>query len=349
MPPFSSSRAHTRHLARRQSGAALLTAMVIVTLVTTIAASMVWQQWRSVQVEAAERSLTQSQWMLAGALDYGRTILRTDIDKIDDLTEPWALGLAETRISSLLAADKDNTDDSPDAFLSGELIDATARYNLYNLFDRNQATGSQLRQVDPLQLEVLRRLCQYASVAPSMADAIFAALQKAMLGVDAINDPVALAQLGGPAGLKQAPLLPQTLDQLVWLGIDAGTIERLRPWVTVLPEIHSQALTTVNLNTASREVIASVIPGIDLGRAERLVQIRQRNPFQNVSEAMTALGMPAGAAPLTGVAIASDFFEVRGRLRLENRVLAQNYLVRRQNKNLTVQIQESVAGVAGVQ
>lgn len=56
---------------RRQRGAALLTAMVIVTMVTTIAASMVWQQWRAVQVESAERGLVQSQWMLRGALDWG--------------------------------------------------------------------------------------------------------------------------------------------------------------------------------------------------------------------------------------------------------------------------------------
>ena len=32
---------------RTQSGAALLMAMVIVTLVATLAASMVWQQWRA--------------------------------------------------------------------------------------------------------------------------------------------------------------------------------------------------------------------------------------------------------------------------------------------------------------
>ena len=44
---------------RRQRGAALLTAMVIVTLVATLAASMIWQQWRAVQIEAAERSRAQ--------------------------------------------------------------------------------------------------------------------------------------------------------------------------------------------------------------------------------------------------------------------------------------------------
>ena len=43
-----------------QRGAALLLAMLILTLVATLASGMVWQQWRAIQVESAERSRTQS-------------------------------------------------------------------------------------------------------------------------------------------------------------------------------------------------------------------------------------------------------------------------------------------------
>ena len=62
----------------RQRGAALLTAMIIVALVATLAGSMVWQQWRAIQVEAAERARTQPAWILSGALDWARLILRED-------------------------------------------------------------------------------------------------------------------------------------------------------------------------------------------------------------------------------------------------------------------------------
>ena len=60
----------------RQRGAALLTAMIIVTIVATLAAGMVWQQWHSIEVEAAERERSQSHWILSGALDWARLILR---------------------------------------------------------------------------------------------------------------------------------------------------------------------------------------------------------------------------------------------------------------------------------
>ena len=107
--PCCGRRRHDAAAARaQQAGAALLTAMIIVTLVATLAASMVWQQWRAVQVEAAERARTQSAWILAGALDWARLILREDARSggADHLGEPWAVPLAEARLSTFLAADR---------------------------------------------------------------------------------------------------------------------------------------------------------------------------------------------------------------------------------------------------
>ena len=60
---------------RGARGAALLTAMLTVTLVASLAAAALWQQWRSVEVEAAERARSQSLWVLTGALDWARPTL----------------------------------------------------------------------------------------------------------------------------------------------------------------------------------------------------------------------------------------------------------------------------------
>ena len=321
-------------LRHRRRGAALLMAMVIVTLVTTVAASMVWQQWRAVQVEAAERSLTQSQWILKGALDWGRLILREDAKNggADHLGEPWAVELAEARLSSFLSADKDNTDDAPEAFLSGKISDVTARYNLRNLIN---ADGD----VDPQELAVLRRLCEYATLAPSMADGIAQALRRAKLATVADEAPQALEKLGGADAVNAAPLLPQTLDQMVWLGLDAGTVSRLRPYVTILPEA-----STVNVNTASREVLAAVIEGLDLSRADRLVQQRARKPFNDLSEVREVVGQNIKLEDAK-VSVKSDYFEVAGRLRLEDRVISQSYVIQRNGADVTVLFENRVSGV----
>src|SRR5205085_5432981 len=120
----------------RQHGAALLAAMMTVTLVATLAAASLWQQWRSVEIEQADRTRIQSAWILTGALDWARLILREDFnaDRIDTLSEPWAVPLKEARLSTFLAADQSNNmdtgSDADTVFLSGDISDLQAKMNL---------------------------------------------------------------------------------------------------------------------------------------------------------------------------------------------------------------------------
>ena len=98
--------------------------MVTVTLVATLATAALWQQWRGVEVESAERTRTQLAWVLTGALDWARLILREDARSggADHLGEPWAVPLEEARLSTFLAAEKGvatNVNDAANqAFLS---------------------------------------------------------------------------------------------------------------------------------------------------------------------------------------------------------------------------------------
>jgi hypothetical protein len=93
---------------QRQAGAAILTAMLTVVLVATLAATALWQQWRGIEIEAAQRTRVQSAWVLTGALDWARLILREDARKggADHLAEPWAVPLEQARLSTFLAADR---------------------------------------------------------------------------------------------------------------------------------------------------------------------------------------------------------------------------------------------------
>ena len=55
-----------------QRGAAILTAMLTVVLVASLAASVLWQQWRAVEVEAAERARTHRRPGCSPARSTGR-------------------------------------------------------------------------------------------------------------------------------------------------------------------------------------------------------------------------------------------------------------------------------------
>jgi general secretion pathway protein K len=326
-PRFFALRRSAARAPTAQRGAALLTAMIIVTLVATLAASMIWQQWRAVEVETAERARTQSAWILAGALDWARLILREDARAggADHLGEPWAVPLAEARLSTFLAADRSNTEDAPDAFLSGRIADAQARYNLRNLVDANAVIEHEQR--------TLERLCETAGVAPELAARI----------AKALRDALTHESMTAPADVD-TPLIPRTVAQLAWLGVDSEALTRLRPYVTLLPR-----RTALNLNTAQREVIAAVIEGVDLGSAERLVQSRQRTPIQSL-DAAKALLPSTVQLDRSRVDVASTFFEVHGRLRLGDRALEQRSLVERRGRNEVVQLRrERVSLQEGLQ
>lgn len=301
-----------------ERGAALLMALMIVTLVSTLAASMVWQQWRAVQVESAVRTRSQSAWILAVALDWSRVILRADarITQIDALTEPWATPLAEARVSTFLAADSDQGNDGPDVFLSGYITDAQARYNLRNLLN---PTGTVVAQ----ELTNLQALCRHALVAEGAADLIAQGLQRANARPAPDPDDISV------------PLNPATVDQLAWFGLDAESLKRLKPFVWLgepnLDPTNPNAQTPINVNTAPREVLAAVL-SLNVGSAERIVQARSAKAFDDVRE-ISAL-FPNPPTPLVldpkRVDVKSSYFWVTGRIRVDTQVVEQRSLVRRE-------------------
>ena len=317
---------------RSERGAALLTAMIIVALIATLAGSMVWQQWRAIQVEGAERARTQSAWILAGAVDWARLLLREDLKSdvanhkvVDHLGEPWAVPLAEARLSTFLAADKDNnTEDAPDAFLSGAITDAMARYNLTNIINN---VGD---RIDPVEMATLLRLCETVGVSAEVAQRIAFALRDA--APPAPPDPAASGPGKTPIPAPvDPPLAPRSVSQLAWLGIDAESLRALAPYIVIIPDMVGRAdLARVNVNTAPREVLVAAIPGLDLATAERLVQSRQRVPFNSTAD-VSALAPGLAKDSLARVVVGSNFFEVRGRLRLGDVVLEQRSLVQRQS------------------
>ena len=297
-----------------QAGAALLAAMLTVALVATLAAAAMWQQWRGVEVEAAERARVQSAWLLGGALDWGRLILRVDDDRqADHLGEPWAVPLAEARISTFLTAGADTSDLGRDAFLSGGIADLQARMNVLHLVPQPGAPPQEAQQ----SRQRFERLFALLGLPAHELDALAEHLNKAAS---------ALAQ---PAQQGQAALaapMPLRADQLGWLGAAPATLAALLPHITLLPQ-----RTPVNLNTASAEVIHAVT-GIDLASAQRMAAARAVRPFKNIIDAAQAAGsaqQQVRECPAQWCDVRSSFFEVQGRLRLDDVALQETAAVQR--------------------
>ncbi|MEJ8838993.1 type II secretion system minor pseudopilin GspK [Ramlibacter sp. AN1133] len=302
----------------KQRGAALLAAMLTVTLVATFAAAALWQQWRSVEVESADRQRVQSTWILTGALDWARLILREDRGDPDYLAEPWAVPLQEARLSTFLAADQANntmsdTEEADQVFLSGDIVDLQSRLNVGDLVE---AAG-----VPENRLAPFRRLFDLLG------------LPQAQLARMAENLRFAFDLNVDNRSAAQAPLPPQRVEQLVWLGLAPETVAALEPYVTILPRTVPIIKSPVNLNTAPAEVIYAAIPGIGLADAQRIVAERERQHFRSIADVKPLL--PEGTKLEPGsVGIGSSYFGVRGRLRIGDVVIEEHSIVVRQGREV---------------
>lgn len=298
----------------RQGGAALLAAMLTVTLVATFAATALWQQWRSVEVEAAERTRIQSAWILIGALDWSRLILSEDYranSGTDHLGEPWAVPLEEARLSTFLAADRNVTqiDDAgggEEAFLSGQIIDLQSRLNLANLVSGDTVNEAALAQFE--------RLFAQLGLPPAELTALVQALRQAQAPGNENTD---------------APLMPQSPSQLAWLGLAPRTLALLAPHITLLPERKP-----VNLNTAGAEVLMATLRGLDRAGADRIMAVRQMQPFRSVDDVKKLLGEQIEVSG-SEHGVASSYFEVHGHLRMGPTVVQERSLVRRMGLEAT--------------
>ena len=294
---------------RQQRGAAILLAMLVVTLVATLAAGLQWRQWRAHSQEAALRAQSQASWVLIGALDWARLILREDAradvnSPVDHLGEPWALPLQEAKLSSFLSADSLAEAGQDEAYLSGRITDAQAKLNLTNLMDAGKLSQATLAK--------LTRLYVQLNLPPEE-------LKHWTLQWLRSQTESNLAM----------PLQPKIVQNLDWLGVSHASIKLLEPYITILPKN-----TSVNLNTASALVIYASMADIDLAQAQRWVAQRAQAPLRNMTDAAKQLGLPSSSLNSNDVGITSNYFEIYGRVRLGDWLIEEKSLAQRTGQDV---------------
>jgi general secretion pathway protein K len=221
--------------------------------------------------------------------------------------------LQEARLSSFLAALPDGTgstgntvDDEKLAqhvLLSGAISDLQGRLNVTNLLQ-----GEQLDAKTALAFE---RLFDLVGVPPAQ----LSLLTQGLIAAQKQN--------------SSAPLMPQRISQLSWLGLSPQALQTLSPHITVLP-----TRTAINLNTASVQVLYASVPGLSLSDAQRLVQQRERQHWASVDAFQKALGRTVSLNDTHSVN--TRYFEVMGRLRMPQTVLQERSLVQRDASDLKV-------------
>jgi general secretion pathway protein K len=345
----------------RQRGVAVITALLLTTLAISIVASLFWQQQVEVRSMENQRLNLQTRWILRGALDWATLVLRQDAydnSRYTALTHVWATPLAETRLDQYIERERVEGEVF-DASLSGDIMDATSRYNLRNLESGNR--------INKAELEIFQRLLTNLRMNPALArtTANLVAASQPMIVAEGSVDPATGEETGGqerdpseggnpapdtgvvvgPGGLPAgegggdgAPGQLETLpvsregigtpikfleveDLLAVKGFTPEMLERLRPYVIVLPQ-----RTPVNVNTASPEVLAAVIPNYSLSEANALLARRRNVPWDDIGKFKQEINRPTLGDE---VSVKSDWFLVNSRIRLERAALNAQALIQR--------------------
>ena len=320
---MSPTRPWTRSLAARRAprasrlrGAAIVTALLVVVLATSIVSALFLRESIAVRSVENRLALSQTRWIERAAIDWAKVILRADSNagNADHLGEPWAVPVAETKLDETVTAGARIGENSRPAMLAGQIIDYQSRFNLNALVVNGQ--------VSKPHMDAARKLFNLIDVPESLVDMALARLLRSRAQV--ID--------GRSIGPAETPLLRLT-DLLGVSGFDAAILQRLEPFVVVIPLTpEAPAATLVNINTAPAEVIAAMVPTLDLAVARRFVVRRERTFFRDLNEASLQLdGQPV--LPPVLLSVGSSYFMLRGMVRFDRvEVTSETLLVRTSGK-----------------
>lgn len=279
----------------RQGGAAIITAMLVVTLAAVVVSGLFWREHVAVRSIENRLALSQSRWIERAAVDWAKVILRADqrAGAVDHLGEPWAVPVVDTRLDETVTAGAKLDEGARKAMLAGQIADAQALFNLNSLVGGNGAASAP-------HVAALRKLLSLVGRPESAADLV----------VERVLQSAPRVLEGRVVPPAREPVL-RLADLLDIPGVDLVTVKALEPFVTVLPRA-----TTININSAPPEVIAAVIPTMELSGARRFVARRERTFYRTLGDVSADIeGQPVLSPEM--LAVGSSYFIVTGVIRYD--------------------------------
>jgi len=262
---------------RQQQGLALITAVLVVAIVATVATTLalgeqVWfRQAQNMSNRAQAESLRQ------GALNYAAILLTRDgtQNKTDHLGELWAKPLPPLPVE--------------DGMIAFAVDDAQGRFNLNNLV-RNGAPS-------PADIAMFQRLLTAQGIDPGLSETLRDWLDPDGTASPGGAEDIEYLSLPQPYRSANQPL--QSVEELRLVkGFTAKIVEKLRLYVTALP-----VPTTINVNTAPDQVLAALFTNLPAAALQPVLDSRVSQPFADATQFIARLpsGTPAPPANLYGI------------------------------------------------
>ena len=303
---------------KRQKGVAVVTALLLTTLAITIVASLFWQQQVQVRSIENQRFQLQKKWILRGALDWATLILREDArgQKVDYLGEPWAVNLGDTKLDQYVENGKLDGEES-DATLTGQISDEQSKYNINNLAFNGVIDEKEIAVFSKL----LKNLQLDGSLAQKAAIDIAATQTKFKQDVDGETDPANTVE-----SKVQFLSFNYIEDLLSVSGFSSEIIEKLKPFVTVLPK-----KSKINVNTTTAEVLSARLENVSLADAASIIAQRDRAYYRNFNDLKNNFPTLIKDSETDFISCETSYFVVNGKVKLNRSNLEVHALIYRED------------------
>jgi general secretion pathway protein K len=293
----------------RQQGVAIVMAVFVVAMATILAVNLLWQSTLDQRRTASALAADQGYMYALGAEAWAADILRQDLvdsPDSDHLGELWATELAPLPVEG--------------GVISGRIEDLQGRFNLNNLVTFEGAE-------DELAREQLERLLRLLGLEESLAGVVVDWLDPDLDVHFPTGAEDAAYTAQDPAYRTANVMITSTSELMAMTGFDDESYRLIAPYVAALPRG-----TTLNVNTASDMLLASLSDDIDLSLAASLIDERGDTGFADVETTFADLIAPEMFAKIDGV---SEHFLLTGTVTIDTTQLTMRSVLQRDNSGLT--------------
>ena len=291
------------NLKDNEKGIALITVMLILALATILAVSMSSRQQLSIHRSANIFNFEQAYQYVLGAESWAKLILKRDLDdnQTDSLEDDWATILPPLPIEG--------------GQMKGQIEDLQARFNLNNLVDNGKPSKVYVEQLKRL----LRNIELNEDMAAVIIDWIDSNEEVGFLGAE---DNEYLNSL--PAYRTANQPMNDLSELLLLKGFDFESYEKLRPFVCVL-----ESESPINLNTASAEVISSIVKDFTIEDAKSLIDDRNKETYKKVEDFIEHPLLKQKKITKEGLAVSSQYFQLNSTVKIERISLEYKTIINR--------------------
>ncbi len=254
----------------KQKGVALITAVLVVALVTVLAVNMISRQ--QIDIRRTGNILnTETAYMYAlGIESWGIGILLRDRanNQVDALGEDWAMTIPPIDVDG--------------GQVVGRIEDMQGRFNLNNLLD----SSGDLSVPD---YDIFRRLLSALDLDPDIADKVFDWIdQDSDVDNSGAEDYDYLGAQPAYRTANTAIVSPSELRLIS--GVDAETYKTLAPFISALPRGNPPVPTKININTAPAPVIQALNQNITPTDAQDFVDSRSEDGYSDINSFKNDIG-----------------------------------------------------------